>query len=100
MVAGDGDQYLVSDGTSKGMRGFFVRDENASLGTLCVTCQPGRLHPHRPVLRIVRRRPRQVTVSRTGGRWLALLNAGYKLRLNTGTGADAVLLAASAAEVA
>jgi hypothetical protein len=34
---------------------------------------------------------KQVTVHRTGGRWLALLTAGYKLRLNTGTEAHALV---------
>jgi hypothetical protein len=34
---------------------------------------------------------RQVTVQRVGGHWLALLNAGYKLRLNTGAEAHALV---------
>jgi hypothetical protein len=33
----------------------------------------------------------QATVHRTGGRWLALLTAGYKLRLNTGAEAHALV---------
>lgn len=34
LVAGDGDQYVVSDGPAKGMRGFFVRDEIGNIASV------------------------------------------------------------------
>jgi hypothetical protein len=42
--------------------------------------------------------PVRRAVVRTGGRWLALVNVGYKVRLNTGAEAQAVLEAAQPAD--
>lgn len=36
LLAGDGDQYVVSDGPAKGMRGFFVRDAKGDIASVHV----------------------------------------------------------------